>query len=212
MRAEIHEMKSKLCLIRRAWYVCEINSPFSLNRMVLWSQCNHLSQMAEEAGLDRAHSSSGLFPPFCLKWFTTFQSLVCSPYILIISVFFFNPRWNSSFLCVWITCKLFLNVFIITSTVNVNRSWNDIKCSAKSLLTRQRLDLQGSGVVCHLRCQTKELQDQCLYLLPSEDLGGKNITIWTTSVRETQLSLNSLYNRGFNGLNYSDNCSALVCV
>lgn len=92
-------------------------------------------------------------------------------YILTISVFFFM---YDNMMHLQITWELLISVIMITIII-INISWNSIKCSTASLLIKQRLDLQRSGVIHHLMGQLqshrtslllptdfKELETQCV--------------------------------------------------
>lgn len=81
-----------------------------------------------------------------------------------------------------ITWELLMSVIMITIIIIINISWNSIKCSTASLLTKQRLDLQRSGVIDHLIGQLQ--RHRTSLLLPTD---FKELEAQCVSTREIQV-------------------------
>lgn len=91
-----------------------------------------------------------------------------------------------------ITWELLVSVIMITIII-INTFWNSIKYLTASLLTKQRLDLQRSGLIHHLMGQLQSYKT--LLLLPAD---FKVAEAQYASTQEIQVgkfhfSLNSLH-------------------
>lgn len=112
-----------------------------------------------------------------------------------------------------ITWELLMSVIMITIII-INMSWNSIKCySTASLLTKQRLDLQRSGVI-HLLIGQLQNHRPCL-LLPTDFkvLGSQSVSTWEIQMGRTFSSLNSLHKPALSEqLTWVSKCSTLLWI
>lgn len=114
-----------------------------------------------------------------------------------------------------ITWELLMSVIMITIII-INMSWNSIKCySTASLLTKQRLDLQRSGVI-HLLIGQLQNHRQALppatYWLQSAGVTEIGVT-WEIQMGRTFSSLNSLHKPALSEQpTWVSKCSTLVWI
>lgn len=102
------------------------------------------------------------------------------PHIYLDHLCFFSFMYDNM-IHLQITWELLTSVIIITIII-INISWSSIKYSTASLLTKQRLDLQRSGVIHHL---TGQLQSHRTCLLLLTDF--KELEAQCVSTREIQV-------------------------
>lgn len=135
-------MKSKFCLIRRASYKSEINPVFreqgSLIKPTVTLYPNG-SRSRTEWGLLFIWPISSTWLWMVYK-FSIIHIKDDLHFSWLSFCFFSLIQHDTIHFYKWY--ELFLNVFVITTTVPVNISGNNIKYLTKSLLTRQGLDLK----------------------------------------------------------------------
>lgn len=102
------------------------------------------------------------------------------PHIYLDHLWFFFFMYDNM-IHLQITWELLMSVIMITIII-INISWNSIKYSITSLLTKQRLDLQRSRVIHHLMGQLQSYRT-CL-LLPSD---FKELEAQCVSTQEIQV-------------------------